>query len=95
MANECDLIVRGIIRGRDTGFVLRDGSFVPDSSFAARLTEAALRAQVGRATPALTFTCVPPGSGPRLGADRDSDGYADGDELERHSDPTDPASTPY
>jgi hypothetical protein len=28
----------------------------------------------------LTFTCVPPGSGYRIGIDRDADGIADGDE---------------
>jgi hypothetical protein len=95
MANECDLIVRGTLRDRDAGFVWRDGSFIPDSSSARPLSEAALQALVGRATPSLTYTCVPPGSGPRLGVDRDSDGYADGDELERQCDPTDPTSTPY
>lgn len=29
----------------------------------------------------LTFTCVPPGSGQRIGLDRDADGLLNGDEL--------------
>jgi len=42
----------------------------------------------------LTYTCVPPGSGVRIGLDRDEDGFLDGDELVAGSDPADPASTP-
>jgi hypothetical protein len=48
------------------------------------------------ATPgqALTYTCVPPGEGERIGVDRDEDGFLDRDELDAGSDPADPASTP-
>jgi hypothetical protein len=42
----------------------------------------------------LTFTCVPPGSGLRMGIDRDEDGVYDGDEIAAGSDPADPASMP-
>jgi hypothetical protein len=37
---------------------------------------------------------VPPGTGHRIGVDRDRDGYLDRDELDNGSDPGDPASTP-
>jgi len=40
----------------------------------------------------VTYTCVPSGSGERIGVDRD--GSWDGDERDAHSDPADPASTP-
>ena len=42
----------------------------------------------------VTYTCTPPGSGFRLGVDRDADGYRDGDERLAHSDPSDPNDTP-
>jgi hypothetical protein len=42
----------------------------------------------------VTYTCAPPGSGERIGIDRDEDGYLDGDELDAGSDPADPDSTP-
>lgn len=93
-AGDCDLIVRGQVGGRERGFVLSKGSFVQDLSRAPALSDATLRALVGTATPSLTFTCVPPGSGWRLGIDRDGDGYADGDELAAGSDPANPSSVP-
>ena len=40
----------------------------------------------------LTYTVVPRGSGPRIGVDRDEDGYFDRTELEFGSDPTNPLS---
>jgi thrombospondin type 3 repeat protein len=58
------------------------------------LTDAQLQALVGSGTNALTFTCVPPGSGWRVGIDRDGDGYADGDELAAGTNPADPTSHP-
>ncbi len=93
-AGDCDLIVRGQIGGRERGFVLSQGSFVQDLSRAPALSDAALRALVGAITPSLTFTCVPLGSGWRLGIDRDGDGFADGDELAAGSNPADPNSVP-
>jgi len=42
----------------------------------------------------VTISGVPAGSGQRMGLDRDRDGYRDGDELDAHSDPANPASTP-
>jgi hypothetical protein len=93
-AGACDLVVRAQLAGRDAGFVLRDGSFVPDSLSRPPLSDAALRGLVGTEANALTFTCVPPGSGWRIGIDRDGDGYADGDEIAAGSDPADPRSVP-
>ena len=93
-AGNTDLVVKARIFGRDAGFVYVGGKFVPDVSWAPALTDAQLRELLSFATGALTFTCVPPGSGYRIGIDRDGDGYADGDEILHGSDPADPGSTP-
>src|SRR5262249_24566131 len=42
----------------------------------------------------LTFTCVPPGSGIRIGVDRDLDGVFDSREIDCQTDPADPQSFP-
>ena len=42
----------------------------------------------------VTYTCVPPGSGERIGVDRDGDGSWDGDERLAQTDPADSASKP-
>jgi hypothetical protein len=42
----------------------------------------------------LTYTCAPPGSGERIGIDRDLDGHVDGDERATGSDPADPNDVP-
>jgi hypothetical protein len=40
----------------------------------------------------LTYSAVPPGSGPRIGVDRDADGWYDADEIDAGTDPADPLS---
>jgi hypothetical protein len=92
-AGSCDLVARGFVRGRDSGFVLSGGLWVPDAT-RPPLTDAQLLGLLDDATPALTFTCVPPGSGWRIGIDRDGDGYADGDEIALGSNPANPSSVP-
>jgi DNA-binding beta-propeller fold protein YncE len=79
-AGACDLVARGFMNGRDAGFVLSSGLWVPDISTTPELTDAQLLALLQGDT-ALTFTCVPPGSGWRIGIDRDADGVADGDQI--------------
>jgi hypothetical protein len=88
-------VARGQLFGRDAGFVFSNGKFVPDDSRFPALTSAELVALVSAdRTDALTFTAVPPGSGWRMGVDRDGDGYADGDEIAAGSDPANPRSIP-
>ena len=73
-AGDCDLVVKGFVQGREKGYVYAGGVFVSSNG---SLTDAQLQALVGAATDALTFTAVPPGSGWRIGLDRNSDGLAD------------------
>lgn len=92
---DCDLVVRARVRGKQRGYVLSAGAYVSDRSDEAPLSPAALQALLSNeATEALNYLCAPPGSGWRVGIDRDVDGFADGDELAAGSDPASSASTP-
>src|SRR5262249_1664856 len=53
-----------------------------------------LRGVAGMPGQEVTYTCVPPGSGERIGIDRDEDGFFDQDEVLGGSDPADPVSIP-
>jgi hypothetical protein len=73
-ATECDVVVKGSLGGNVRGWLYTGGgSFLNDEGVAT--PDAALRALAGR-TP-LTYTCVPPGSGRRMGVDRDGDAALD------------------
>jgi YVTN family beta-propeller protein len=79
---ECDVVVKGTIAGEPRGWVrLAGGQFRSDDSGEPLLSDAALRALAGTAGQELTYTCAPPGSGTRIGIDRDEDGCLD------HEDP--------
>jgi DNA-binding beta-propeller fold protein YncE len=77
---ECELIVRGRTGGAMRGYLYRDGRFVADRAGQPPLSDAALRSLAAAPGQELTYTCVPPGSGTRMGIDRDLDGTLDGDE---------------
>ncbi|WPB82050.1 hypothetical protein KYC5002_23420 [Archangium violaceum] len=93
-AGECDLVAKGRIALTEVGFFYDGGYFKPDRQLKALLTDTVLRQQVSTVDAALTFTCTPPGSGQRIGIDRDLDGFLDGDERAAGSNPADPLSTP-
>jgi DNA-binding beta-propeller fold protein YncE len=72
---ECELVVKGTIAGRSRGWLrLSNGLFQRDDDpgQAALVSDATLRSQVASVGP-LTYTCVAPGSGPRVGINRDRD----------------------
>ena len=79
-SGDCDLVAKGQLFGQPVGFLYRPAtaSFTPDRSAGRPLTDAHLR-ELAQSSP-LTFTAVPPGSGARIGLDRDQDGVLDGDE---------------
>jgi len=81
-AGECDLIVKASIDGALRGWQRRsNGTYRSDRAAETPLTSAQLRALADSPDQPLTFTCAPPGSGPRMGVDRDRNGILDGDEA--------------
>ncbi len=77
---ECDLIVKGRINGVPRGALMQaGGDFRTDRAGDTPVTLETLISQAGTPGQELTFTCAAPGSGVRLGIDRDLDGVLDGD----------------
>ncbi len=94
-ASNCDVIVKGRVAGEPRGFVYTgSGDFETDREADGTVTEATVRGHAGLAGQEITFTAVPPGDGPRIGVDRDEDGFRDADEIDAGSDPANPISLP-
>ena len=94
-AQECTVIAKGPRQGQARSWLRgSNGLFRSDRVSEPAIGLNALLRIVTVAGRELTFTCVPPGSGVRMGLDRDEDGYYDRDELDAGSDPADPGSTP-
>src|SRR5207249_1094472 len=93
---DCDLVVKGVRNGEARGWLYQSafGVFRSDRASEPLLDEPTLRAQAAVVGQELTYTAVPPGTGTRIGIDRDEDGYFDRTELDAHTDPADPASNP-
>lgn len=79
-AGECDLVVKGRSGNTDYGFLYQPllGTYQRNRFLSLPQLESQVRALTS-STP-LTFMAVPPGSGRRIGLDRDSDNVLDGDE---------------
>ena len=93
--NECDVVVKGVHNGRRRGWVRSSaGTFRSDFASEPELGDAALRALATAPGRAFTYTAVPPGTGTRVGIDRDADGFPDLTEEDEDSNPEDPFSTP-
>jgi hypothetical protein len=92
---ECDLVAKAEFFDIEAGFVyVGAGLFKSDRRALPPITGAALQLAATLLGHPLTYTCVPRGSGERIGVDRDGDGAWDGDERDAHTDPADPTSTP-
>jgi hypothetical protein len=90
-AGECDVVVKGTIGGAQRGFVRVAGTtttFKSDRAADSLLTDAQVRGFATTAGQELTYTAVPPGSGVRIGINRDLDSCLDFDD----GDPTNPAT---
>lgn len=75
--SECELIARVA----DRSYLYDNGHFYPDRAFALVLSEAQLRQLPALPGQEVTYTCVPVGSGRRMGIDRDLDGVLNRDEV--------------
>jgi len=81
-SKSCDLVVKGYVAGEPRGWLYDPDTngFESDRLAETLLSDAALRGLASVPGQELTYTCVPPGSGERIGIDRDEDGVLDGDE---------------
>lgn len=78
---ECDLIAKAAIAGEKRGWLLQaTRDFRSDRVAEAPYDLQSLMDIAKAPDQAMTFTCVPPGSGQRMGIDRDEDGILDGDD---------------
>lgn len=79
-ANECELVAKLWQGNREEGYLyVGGGRFQPDRRSAATVPDYALREKAAVHGNTITYTCVPPGSGVRMGLDRDQNGIYDGD----------------
>jgi DNA-binding beta-propeller fold protein YncE len=81
-AGECDLVVKSGGAQGERGYFYDVGSglFIGNRRSDAPVSDAVLRQLASQKDGELTYTCTPPGSGVRIGIDRDEDGVLDGDE---------------
>jgi hypothetical protein len=94
-AGECDLVAKTRVFDDEAGFLyVGSGLFESDRRGLPPIPAAALSSLATDFGRPVTYTCVPPGSGKRVGVDRDGDGSWDGDERRAHTDPADPDSRP-
>jgi DNA-binding beta-propeller fold protein YncE/mono/diheme cytochrome c family protein len=75
---ECDLIVKGVLDGVYRGWLYAGSdTFTSDDVGEPPWSKSELLAVADVPGQALTFTCVPPGSGARMGINRDRDAFLD------------------
>src|SRR5436309_451768 len=81
-AGECDLVVKGGSEHGEKGYLydVASGLFIGNRRHDAPVSDASLRQTASQRGGELTYTCTPPGSGVRIGIDRNEDGVLDGDE---------------
>jgi DNA-binding beta-propeller fold protein YncE len=95
-AGDCEVVAKGTaLDGINMGFLyVGAGRFQADRQDIPPLPEVFLRFLGILPGHEITYTCAPPGSGRRVGIDRDDDGALDGDEAAAGSDPADPLDLP-
>jgi hypothetical protein len=85
---ECDLVAKGSLNGESSGWVMTVSATNSDETVfqsdrkSEQHTAAQLKQIATQPGQELTFTCVPFGSGTRIGIDRDEDSVYDADDLQ-------------
>ena len=80
-ASECDLVAKLHFGAREFGYFYNNGAWKTDRKKRAPITSVVLQDIAKSRKLPITYTCVPPGSGVRVGIDRDEDSVLDGDEA--------------
>jgi 6-phosphogluconolactonase (cycloisomerase 2 family) len=94
-AANCELVVKGVLGGVARGWVYTSGNnFRSDRASEPLIDKTSLRLLASTTGQEQIYTCVPPGSGTRIGIDRDEDTHFDRDEILAGSDPANPNSVP-
>ncbi|MDG1957852.1 MAG: hypothetical protein P8K76_03500 [Candidatus Binatia bacterium] len=99
-AGDCEVISKGVIQGngatteehRGTVYQPGSNSFLTDRG--ATFPASVILGLPETFNVSVTYTCVPPGSGTRMGIDRDLDSFLDMDERDAGTDPANPLSFP-
>lgn len=75
---ECDLVAKGVVGNMQRGYLFLPASGNYRDDRGQMLSSAALRTQARMPGQQVTYTCVYPGGGVRVGIDRNQDGMLDG-----------------
>lgn len=80
-ATQCDLVVKGVIAGEPRGWLFdaTTGDYLDDAG--SSVADTALRALANTPGQELTFSCVYPLGGTRIGLDRNEDGISDAEQC--------------
>jgi YVTN family beta-propeller protein len=91
---ECDLVAKGNVGAEQRSWLYDPGAdqFESDRAAETPIDLVTLKGLAHTPGQELTFTCAPPGSGVRMGLDRDEDGEFDSDERDDGTDPANAGS---
>src|SRR4051812_3418851 len=94
-AGECDLVAKSGSDHGEKGYLydVDSGRFLGNRRHDAPVSDGSLRQSAAQKDGELTYTCTPPGSGVRIGIDRNENGILDGDEEDGGEGPGERAST--
>ena len=79
---ECDVVAKALVYGEEYGFLyVGANQFLASKDSVGTIPRSSLAQVAAGSNGSVTFTAVPPGTGVRIGIDRDLDGQLDGDDC--------------